>query len=68
MITKHILYKCETAYAGLFVMTQCFTNGTVNLQCGPTKNRYNTRQINPYKLDTKVEDINSKSMSDGVSI
>ena len=68
MITKHIVYKYETAYTGLFFMTECFSNDAVNLQCGPTKIRYNTRQINPFKLDTKVEDINSKNMSDGVSI
>ena len=68
MITKHIVYKYETTYTSLFMMTQCFTNGTVNLQCVQTKIRYNIRQIKPYKSDAKVEDINSKDMSDGVSI
>ena len=49
-------------------MTQCFTNGTVNLQYGLTKLRYNIRRINPYKSDAKVEDYNSINMSDDVSI
>ena len=42
------------------MITQCFTNGMVNLQCVMKKNGYNIRQIKPYTLDTKVEDINSK--------
>ena len=50
------------------MITRCFTNGTVDLQCGLTKIGYNIRQIKPYKYDTKVEDINSKNMSDDVSI
>ena len=50
------------------MITQCFTNETLKLQYGPTKNGYNIRQIKPYKLDTKVEDFNSKNMSDDVSI
>ena len=37
MLTKHTAYKYETPYTGLFVVTQCFTNGTVNLQCGLKK-------------------------------
>ena len=49
-------------------MTLCFTNDTVNLQCGPTKIRYNIRRINPYKLDTKVEYSISINISDDVSI
>ena len=67
MRTKHTLYKYETPYKGPFMITQCFTNVMVNLQCGPTKNRYNIRQINPYKSDINVEDISSKSMSDDVN-
>ena len=35
-----------------------FTKGMLNLQCGPTKLKYNISLIKPYKLDTKVEDIN----------
>ena len=36
MITKHNAYKYETPYMVPFVITQCFTNGTVNLQYGAT--------------------------------
>ena len=50
------------------MITQCFTNGVVNLKCGVTDIRYNIRRIKPYKSDTKVEDISSKNMSDDVSI
>ena len=45
-----------------------FTNGTVNLQYGPTNFRYNIHQIKPYKSDTKVEDSDSENMSDDISI
>ena len=51
-----------------FEITQCFTNGTVNLQCGAIQMRYNICCINPYKSDTNVEDISSKNMSDDVNI
>ena len=50
------------------MITQCFINGMVYLQFGPTKTRYNIRWTNPYKSDAKVEDITSKNMSDDVSI
>ena len=60
MLTKHIIYNYETPYAGPFVITLCFTNGTVNLHCGPTKNRYSICWIEPFKYDTKVEDITSE--------
>ena len=39
MLTNHTTYKYETPYKGPFLITQYFTNGTVNLQCGPTKIR-----------------------------
>ena len=55
-------------YKGPFVITHCFTNGTVNLQCGAIQITYNIRHIKPYKSDTKVEDPNSKNMSDDVII
>ena len=42
------------------MITQCFTNGKVNLKCGPKKIRYNIRRIKLFKSDTKVEDISSK--------
>ena len=60
LLDYNTAYKYETPYTGPFVITQCFTNGTVNLKCGPEKIGYNIRQINPYKSDTKVEDISSK--------
>ena len=50
------------------LITRCFTNGTVNLQYGPTKIRYNIRRIKPYKYDTNVEDINPENMYDEVNI
>ena len=68
MLTKHTPYKYEKIYTGPFVINQCFTNGTVILQCGPTKISYNIHQIKSYKSDTKVEDISLKNMSDNVSI
>ena len=51
-----------------FVITQYFTNGTVNLQCDAVKNKYNICRIKPYKYDTKVEYISLESMSNGVNI
>ena len=54
MLANHNAYKYETPYKFTFVITQCFTNVTVNLQCGLTKIRYNIRQIKPYKSDTHV--------------
>ena len=67
MITNHTTYKYETPYKGPFVITQCFINGTVNLHCVLIKIRYNIHRINPYKYDTKVEDISSKNISEDVN-
>ena len=67
MLTNHTEYKYET-YKVPFVMTQCFTNGTVNLQYGPKQIRHNIRCIKTYKSDTKVEYYNSKNMSDDVRV
>ena len=50
------------------MITQCFTNGIVNLQYGAIKIKYNIRRIKPYKSDTKVEDYNSINMYDAVNI
>ena len=55
-------------YKGPFLITQYFTNGTVNLQCGAIQIKYNICCIRPYKLDTKVEDFNSINMDDAVNI
>ena len=68
MLASHTAYKYETPYTVPFLITRCITNGKVKLQYGPTKIRYNIRQINPYKSDTKVEDSNSKKMSGDFSI
>ena len=68
MINNHAAHKYETPYKGQFLITRYFTNGTVNIQYGPTKIRYNIRWINTYKYDTKVEDINPENMCDDVII
>ena len=68
MITKHTAYKYETTYTGQFLITQWFTNGTVNLKYGATEIRNNISYIKPYKSDTQFEDLNSKNTSDDVSI
>ena len=47
IITNHTVYKYGTPYNGPFVITQCFTNGTVNLQYGTTKITYNILHIKP---------------------
>ena len=64
MISNHTAYKYEIMYMVSFVIIHCFTNDMVNLQCGPTKNWYNIRQIKPYKCDIKVKDISSQNMYD----
>ena len=68
MLNKHTAYKYETPYTGPFLITLCFINGTVNLQCDVIQIKYNIRPIKPYKSDTNVEDINPKNMSDNVNI
>ena len=57
MLAYHTAYKYETPYKGTFVITRCFTNGTVNLKYGATEIRHNICCIKPYKSDTKVEDL-----------
>ena len=68
ILNNHTAYKYETPYKVPFVITQCFANVTANLQCVPTKIKYNIRRINPYKSDTKVEDYNSINISDDIRI
>ena len=51
-----------------FLITQCFINGTVNIQYCMTKIRYNIGQIKPCKSDTNVPDINHVNMYDDVNI
>ena len=40
---------------GPFVITQCFTNGTVNLQYGATQIKHNIRRMKPYNRIIKLE-------------
>ena len=40
----------------------------VNLQCDAVQIKYNIRFIKPYKYDTKMDNFNSKNMSDDVNI
>ena len=37
MLNDNIAKKYETPYKVQFVITHCFTNGKVTLQCGPKK-------------------------------
>ena len=50
------------------MVTQCLTNGTVNLQYGVIKITHNICRIKKYKSDTNGEDINHKNMFDDVNI
>ena len=68
MLTNHTAYKYKTPYKGPFVITQCFTDGTVMLQHGAIKITYNIHRINLYKSDTNVEDISPENMSDCFNI
>ena len=68
MINNRAAYRYETQYKGLFMITWCWNNGTVIIKYGPIQIRHNISQINPYKSDTKVEDINPKNMCDNVNI
>ena len=68
MRNNHTTYRYETPYKGPFVITQCFTNGKVNLQYFTTQIKHNIRRIRTQKLDNKVEDFNSINMSDEVNI
>ena len=68
MLTNKTAYKNEIPYKVPFVITQCFTNGTVNLQHDVIQIKYNIRRIKPYKLDTTVEYFNSINMYDAVNI
>ena len=49
--------KCDTPYAFLFEITQCYTNETVPLKMGAMKIRYNIRHIKTYNMETDVENI-----------
>ena len=68
MFNNSAAYKYEKPYKGLFGITQCWTNGTVTLQCVVMKIRYNIRLIKPYKYDTSVEYINPENIYDNFNI
>ena len=68
MINNHTAYKYKTPYKGPFLITQCFTIGTVNLQCGAIKIKYNIHRIKPYNPYNKVEDSNPINMYDAINI
>ena len=36
-LNNHTAYKYEIPYGFIFVITQCYANGTFTLQYGPTK-------------------------------
>ena len=63
IINNHAAYKYETPYKGPFVVTQCWTNGTVTLRCGSKTIGHNIRRIYPYTSDTNVEYINIEKYS-----
>ena len=50
------------------MITQCLTNGTLNLKYGAIEISYNIRHIKQYKSDTKVEYFNSINLDDAVNI
>ena len=57
MIKNNADFKYKTPYKGPFEITPCWTNGTVKLQCGAIKARYNICYIKQYTYDKNVEDI-----------
>ena len=57
MLTNNAVYKYEMPYNGIFVITQCWNNDTVKLQCVATKTRHKMRLIKIYTYDTSIEDI-----------
>ena len=67
MLLNHTAYIYETPYKGTFVRTQCFTNGTVMLQCGAIQITNNIHCIKSYKPDTKVEYFNPKNIDDAIN-
>ena len=68
ILLNHTAYKYETPYSGTFLITKCFTNGTVMLQYGTVQMTYNIRCIKPYKSDTKFEYFNPKNIDDTVNV
>ena len=58
MLANNYAYKYGIPYNGVFVITQCWANSMVPLQCGPIKIRHHICRIKPYTSDTNVEYIN----------
>ena len=56
MLTNNSAFKYETLHNRPFEITQCWTNGTVTLQCDAKKISYNIRCIKPYTSGTNIED------------
>ena len=59
MLVNNASHKYKTPYTGQFLITQCWINVTVTLQCGAIKIRNNICCIKPYTSDTNVEDIST---------
>ena len=68
MLTNSAEYKHETQYKGPFLISQCFNNGTVNIQYDPIYSSHNIPCINPYKYGANIEDMNPKNMYEHVNI
>ena len=68
MLNSHALYKYKTPYKGPFVITWCWTNGTVTRKYGPIQITHNIHWIMPYKSYTNVEYIKPENMCDNVNI
>ena len=61
MLDNRAAQKNEKPYKVPFVITQCYTNGTVTLQCVAIKIRYHILRIKPHTYDANVEDIISET-------
>ena len=57
MINNHAAYNYETTYRGPFVITQCWNNGTIKLQCHETRIRYSICRMKPHTSDKNIEYI-----------
>ena len=48
ILNNNQAFKYEILYTGKFEIKRCCTNGTVILQCGAIKIRYDKSRIKPY--------------------
>ena len=60
MLTNNSAYKYENPHTILFVIIQCWNNGTITLQSGAIKINHNIRPVKPYISDTSHEGITTK--------